>query len=448
MSYNGWACLGGVELWNQDRAYTYAANGWKNPRLNVKACGGCGPDFALALAESNGRYSNPGSDRAPWWSASEPDSFDFGGLLVLSVDGLGPGEFTRSTTPRASGRGSFFGPGVQGAPVITVEGILLARTCCALDYGLRWLTNVLHGSCDADCEGDDLTFLDCCPGLCEDSPSFESYPECLEPHIRTLKGVTVTGSPRIIERIGNGCRCGCGACDGASTWRIRFELTAGQPCVYREPQMVESGVVFTPDPAGDCEEWVLLAPGEVCPEDLNCPVPDDCLVDVACPAPPAPPTPPAVTNSCICDPHTTARACIDIPANTIPEYTTAVPVIQVSSGSNEIRQLSMQFIANPLGLSADQLDPCTACGEVTLSRIPAYSTFTMDGRNRTVTVECPGSAVTDATPLLGQGDGRLPFRFPEVACGGIPYVLCATVDAATVAPDASIAVSIVAMECP
>jgi hypothetical protein len=107
----------------------------------------------------------------------------------------------------------------------------------------------------------------------------------------------------------------------------------------------------------------------------------------------------------------------------------------------------MTFIPNPLGQPIDDLDPCAACGEVTLSRIPAGASFVMDGTTRTVTIDCPGSGPTDASPLLGQGGGQLPFRFPEIACGGTPYVLCVTADATSVAADASVSASIAVREC-
>ena len=35
MGHSGYACLGGMELWNQERVATYAANGWKPPGMSV-----------------------------------------------------------------------------------------------------------------------------------------------------------------------------------------------------------------------------------------------------------------------------------------------------------------------------------------------------------------------------------------------------------------------------
>lgn len=443
MGHSGYACLGGMELWNQERVATYAANGWKPPGMSVEACTTCGPELALALGES-AMYSNPGTDKAPWFAASEPESFDFGGLYIMSVEGLGPGTYSRSSTARANGQGNLFGPPVQASPQIVVTGLLMARTCCAAQYGLRWLSNVLRGSCGAECDGDDLTFLECCPEWCEDAPEFVSYEDCLEPYLRTLKGVSLISGPTITARYGSTCGCGCRSCDGGKLLQVTFTLSAGQPCVFREPVTIESGVMFDPDTLEECPTWVLADENTEC---RDCPPADDCLVDPTCTPAPAPPTIPPATNPCVCTPFSRVRACIDMPFATIPDFAEGVPIITVNSGSNELRQLSMSFILNPLGLPADQLDPCDACGEVTLSRIPPDSVFTMDGTNRTVTITCPGADPVDATPLLGQGGGRLPFRFPEIACGGAAYTMCVTADAETIAPDASVALAIAVKEC-
>lgn len=443
MSHPGYACLGGMELWNNERVATYATNGWRPNRSTVEACSSCGPELAEALCDVDGVYTNPTADEAPWYATSEPQSGDFGGFYVLAVDGLGPGQVTRSSTPRASGQGSYFGPAVQASPVITVTGILMAKTCCAAGYGLRWLSNVLRGCCGSDCGGDDLTFLDCCPDwtVCEADPEMTPA-ECLAPYLRTLKGVALVSGPAITARYGSSC---CGACDGGTFLQVTFSLSASQPCVYRDPVVMETGVAFG-EPSEGCHTWIPTPSGTPC-IDTSCDPAPDCLVDPFCTPPPKPPTPPPATNACVCTPFSSVSACIDMPANVIPDFAEGVPIIEVRSGSSELRQISMQFIPNPMGLPPDQLDPCNACGEVTLSRIPPNSVFTMDGTTRTVTITCPGSSPTDASPLLGQKEGRLPFRFPEIECGGMPYTMCVQADAATVAPDASIALAIAVREC-
>lgn len=441
MSSDAWLCLGGVEIVNQQRTTTYAQNGWRPPRFVVEDCGGCGPEIAYALGEPNGEYSNPGSDQAPWFSASEPESLDFGGLLALDITGLEPGQLTRSSTTRGSGVGSFLSRPQQEGATVTVTGVLLGRTCCSVWYGYRWLRNVLRGSCDSDCTGDDLTFLDCCPEWCEDGPEFTSYEACMAPYVRMLKGVSLSQSPSITGRYGEACGCG-----GAQAMTVTFQLSATEACVYREPVEVASGVTFDLDSPIDCPVWVPTPAGVVCVEEPGCVPAADCVVDPLCPVPAPPPTPPVAINPCVCEPLGKVQACITIEPDLIPEFAEAVPIIEVAAGSSELRQVNVRFTLNPLGLPPDQLDPCLACGEVTLSRVPPNAVFRMDGQNRTVTIECPGSAVTDAGPLLGSAGGRLPFTFPEIDCSS-RYTMCVTADSDTTAADATVSLSLAVREC-
>lgn len=433
----GWVCLGGQEIWNQARLDAYVSNGCVAGGPRIKACGSCGPEMAVALEDPNGAYTTPAADPAPWYSVTEPDSADFVGFMPLQITELGPGQITRESTPRASGRGAFFGPEVQAASSVVVTGVLLGKTPCAVAYGFRWLTAALRGACGGDCDGDDLTFLDCCPTWTEDPVAD------IEPHLRTLKGVQLVASPTITDRFGTSCSCH----DSAPILQVTFTLS-GSPCVFRPPADVSTDVPFDLDDPSACVVWYPVGPDEACPADVDeCAAPEDCIVDPACPPPPAPPAAPVPTNPCICTPLATVRSCATIPTATIPEWAEGVPVITVKAGSADLRQIRVLFIPNPLGQPVEDLDPCNACGEVTLSRIPAGAEFVMDGTTQSVTINCPGRGPTDATPLLGSVGGRLPFSFPEIACGGIAYTLCVTADATTTAADASVSAAIAVREC-
>jgi hypothetical protein len=396
--------------------------------------------MAVALEDPDGVYTNPVTDQAPWYDPSEPYSGDFSGFYVTSIDGLGSGQITRETTQRASGRGSFIGSEVLNSPQVIVTGLLLGKTGCAVSYGFRWLKTALRGSvCGDDCDGEDLLFLDCCP-------TWTANPVAdIVPHLRTLKGVKLTSSPEITDRFGQSCSCHP---DSADLLQVRFTLTASEPCVFRPPVVAATDVPFDTSVDLGCPTWVPIGAGDVCPADnLLCADLPDCIVDPGCAAPPAPPKPPVPINPCICVPLTESRACATIPSTSIPEWSEGVPIITVKAGSKDLRQVKITFIANPLDQPVDDLDPCTACGEVTLSRIPKNSTFVMDGTTQTVTINCPGSGPTDAKALLGAVGGALPFRFPEIPCGDVEYSLCVTADAGTVAPDASISASIAVREC-
>lgn len=437
----GWLCLGGAEIVNQARVSTYARSG-QCAGWEVTACDSCGDEMAVALEDPNGVYTNPVDDGAPWYDVTEPESADFYGFYAMSIDNLGPGRITRNSTARASGRGSFLGPEILNSPEIIVTGVLLGATACAVAFGMRWLAMTLRGAaCTDGCDGEDLTFLNCCPTWAEGGDPVEE----IEPHLRMLKGVRLTASPRITERIGDTCSCHP---DSADLVQVTFTLTASEPCVFRPPVVAAEDVLFNLAEVSECEPWVLIGPGDACPYDEDpCAAPADCIADPGCPPPPAPPLPPPPVNDCICDPLQTVQACATIDSSVIPAFADGVPIITINAGSQDLRQVHMTFIANPFNQPLEDLDPCTACGEVTLSRIPAGASFVMDGTTETVTIDCPGRGPIDATPLLGSTGGQLPFRFPEIECGGTGYVLCVTADAITAAADASVSVSIAVREC-
>jgi hypothetical protein len=391
-------------------------------------------------------YTNPTADQAPWYSASEPDSGDFGGFMPVSIDGLGAGPITRELTQRVNGRGSFIGPKIQASPTIVVEGYLFGKTCCSVDYGLRWLGTVLQGSCDSDCDGDELSFLNCCPdfsGCAGELPAVTPF-DCLTPHLRYLEGVKLVQSPTIVEKFGS---C-CGSCSGASYMRIRFQLASTAPCVYRDLVPIVTGQHFDAADPTNCDiTWVLVPDGGTCPDDAACPGDPDCLADPDCANVPAPPTAPLPSNPCICTSFNTRRTCVDIPAGSIPEFTEGLPVATINSGSNELRQIRVRFWVNNSGLPVDELDACDACGEITLSKIPAFSEFVFDAKTRKATITCPGSAPTDATTLMGSAGGTLPVAWPEIACASSRFTMCIEADSDSVAADATISLSIAPAEC-
>lgn len=446
MTTQGWLCMGGLELSSCHRSATYAANGFRPHGVEIQPCGCCGTMEQWAAAMNDAPYTNPTADLAPWYAASEPHSGDFGGLMILSIDGLGSGPITRELTQRANGRGSFLGPAIQASPVITVTGILFGKTCCSAAYGLRWLGTTLQGSCGADCDGDELSFLDCCPDFdacAEADPAVTPF-DCLTPHLRYLEGVQLVSSPRITQRYGT---C-CGSCNGTAYMEVEFQLAASSPCVYRDPVNLATDQLFdAADPEACDITWVLVADGESCPDDTICLDAPDCLADPNCADLPAPPQPPVPVNPCICNSFNTRRTCVDIPADSIPEYTEGVPVVTIKSGSNELRQIRVRFWLNNLGLPVDDLDPCSTCGEVTLSRIPADSTFVFDAKTRKATVTCPGSSPTDATPLMGSAGGQLPVEWPEIQCAGGRFTMCVEADSDSVAADATVSLDIVPTEC-
>jgi hypothetical protein len=169
-----------------------------------------------------------------------------------------------------------------------------------------------------------------------------------------------------------------------------------------------------------------------------------CPLDPACP-PPTLPSLPLPNNPCQCDPiNGRVALCVDIPEATAPIWADAVPILRVYAGLTDLRSVRIRFYPNPLGRPVDQLDPCGFCSELNVSYIPANGTLTLDGTRKRATVTCPGRAETPAGSILAGPQGG-PLIWPELECG-IAYVACVEVDAATINPQARVALDTVVRE--
>ncbi|NDL58644.1 hypothetical protein [Phytoactinopolyspora mesophila] len=229
--------------------------------------------------------------------------------------------------------------------------------------------------------------------------------ECAELYIRTIRDVTVTEGPVILERFDDD------ECSGRVA-RIEWTMTAGIPWIWRtlapEWQPADTGQVV---PAADD-----------CPPDQGPPPP---LSDPNCPQPPDPPRAPTPPD-CLEDVTTYRRSTVVIPGDLLSPWENAVPIIELENrSSTAVRQARVRFYPNPLNRTEfTDLDPCGWCGEFIVSYIPGNSTMTLDGMTQRVSVERPGGQEFTADHLI-YGSGGGPMTWPELSCG-LSYMM--TVD--------------------
>lgn len=415
--------LGGNEIVNGARLKAYVDNGLAPYGFDIM-CSGCeGLEDILPCVDSEpppGGYQLPelptleedptGAYQAPWYDPSVPESKNFAGLLVTSVTVSSP--YSREVL-NSVGNGGTLGRLKLTPRTIVVHGFLIGKTCCATQYGLEWLTSALGGApCGSGCEGEDLTFLSCCPNIGgEDAcitrvnpltgqretyvrPNEESEYERAEDFWRTMHDVGLVSGPEIISCRGTSCGCGCGA-----LIEVEFTLVAANPYANSiekpildvRPSEIGCGADDTavidpfPDPCapdgvefllvpddGVCDaegdvEWHPVADGESCGEssdscftwipvadDEKCPIteecadPPGCLDDPYCPTPPAPPLP-------VIPP---AEDCGCIPIQSTRVCSTAVPGrvwgsstlnFDVYAGEKDLRNVAIRVWQNPLG---------------------------------------------------------------------------------------------------
>lgn len=435
-------CLGGVELTNSARTTAYMANGVKPHTMSVREGCGCADLGAMLGHETYRRPDLDVADPPDWVDPNVPESYEFAGLLVTNIEGLDAAPRSRVITDRI-GDGAVIGRARLGPRVITVTGLLIGSSCCGIDYGMRWLSAALNGppTCGGtSCGGTDLTYLTCCPEICEDAPDFVSAEDCAADYWRTLRDVALTDGPTATGFVGGACHC-CAQCPARE---VQFTLIAGRPHALRDAVMVADGETWQPgDTESACVTW--SNDPDCVDDDAGCAADaasclDLALAELGC-ATTMPPELPVPDNPCACDPLTRRRHCIVIPSSVLtPIWSDVVTDVEIYAGSLALKAVRIRFYPNPLGRPIDQLDACAFCAEANLSVVPAFSTVRVDGTRRRVTVTCPG---TDEVPAGGAvtGTNGGPFTWPTLECG-TPYLMCVEADTATIAPDSEITVRV------
>lgn len=443
--------LCGNELVNAARLKTYVDNGVKPSGFDIWPKGCDGLDAILPCIDSDppiSGYRLPELDPAPWYDSAAPESQNFAGLMVTSVEVSAP--YTRTTTANI-GNGQTLGRlKLQGRSII-VHGWLIGKTCCATQYGLKWLTTALGDSpcAGAGCQGGcPLEFLDCCPAIGEQEgdclttdegvyvrPDAETEYQRAEDFFRRMNGVGVIDGPNVISCKGSNCGCGCSA-----LLEVEFTLASSSPYFNSfGTALLEDELPALPCADETCDiTWLKVPEGEECPPvEPECPVIPDCLEDPLCPLPVLPPAATIPTNPCACIPLTTTR--IMTSSSSVKEWGSSTLNIDVYSGSGRLRNLAIRLWQKPFGIDCEDADfvDCAACSTLLISYIPPNSHFILSGENRTVTIECEGNtrnAAQNITNIEGQ-----PFDWPDLDCSSA--CIAADFDCGTTSSDATISIT-------
>lgn len=202
--WSDYGVFGTQELWNNDRTYHYAAvAGIKDKGLILKESSCTMP--LLYNAPPGNIYTNPVVDSAPWYDAAYPESADFAGIYVQSTPGfdtLGTRELTGNPTGTIASRRNMI------PKTITVSAILIGSTCCATQYGYRWLlSKLLERDCVDNLETSQLSLYDCCPT--EEERTGLTDQQIIDRYLRTAYNVKVASDPTIIQRVGTCCGEAC-----------------------------------------------------------------------------------------------------------------------------------------------------------------------------------------------------------------------------------------------
>lgn len=238
---------------------------------------------------------------APWYSAEEPDSAEFGGVWVMRVDGLGPTPVERTVT-QLVGSGAVAGPSRDAGRTLTFDALLIACTNAGVEYGLRWLACRLRRTADAD-DGV-LRYLAASPSYSQVNPSAL---------MREVHGTVLTAAPAVTESFSPGGRKN----QQGTVYRVTWEMATLSPYAYmpsvevpvdwdeivRQPvNWIHAADCYLPETCQDMP--VLFA--------LDC-VPEEIAVIV---------TPPPVCGGCL-------------PVGEIDQYTFRVPTMDYAFSCRE-----------------------------------------------------------------------------------------------------------------
>jgi hypothetical protein len=192
--YNGWFCLGGVEIINNTRAWDYARSAacpvtW----FKTGRCDGM-----------NDRLDQPPYDfatinQAPWY---DPDnaflSAEFLGIYCLTVDGIDD-ETVEAPVQERIISGGVIGRQRDASKQVRFRVILTGTSANGREYGRAWLASVLRENLcgthtSGSCGTGDLRFMTQCPFPFDPNAGYSKgmYWDTMDSWTRILHGVKCT----------------------------------------------------------------------------------------------------------------------------------------------------------------------------------------------------------------------------------------------------------------
>lgn len=403
MAWNGYVSFAGSEIINAERVEAYLADAiqsWFRPVYG---------STAMSVIEET-TYTAPWTDPAPWGDPDNPDTYRFWGVYPLNIAGL-EDDTRQATVTENLGPGGWVSPIRKATKSVVFEVVLMGADEGAVEAGFQWLKSALTPSACAEdgCNGSDLCFFSAEPCIGEACTESE-IGVCVAAKTRTLRNVRVVSGPIITAKRTTS--------DGAAIWVATFTAVAGVPFAYGVETPIVEGFMTVLDP------WVPdIVPADwdfstspstkadaVCAEPSYIPI-----IDPLCPAVLVPPGPPSVQIGCFTAPETWTRRWFTIPRKFIPYWGDTVPVVRVQAVT-DVRNLRLRFYADVDADASVKDDPCSYCGDILFSYIPADHTLILDGITETVYAEGPGGTLRRADSLVFKTDGT-PFEWPVLSCG-------------------------------
>ena len=187
----GWVSYGDVEIFNNERALSYAFNGglsgisWDYV-ADTPECS-CWASRTRPCDDPSGQglysegdpivYTLPSGmplpdripalgtgDVAPWYSPTVPASNDFYGVYVSAITGLDTVPYSRTVAQTGVDCGGVLRRANISGREMVVSAVMFAGSCEGMEYGKRWLNDMLLGcGGQADCSNPEMIVQIMCP---------------------------------------------------------------------------------------------------------------------------------------------------------------------------------------------------------------------------------------------------------------------------------------------
>lgn len=244
---------------------------------------------------------------------------------------------------------------------------------------------------------------------------------CFRKYARQLRRVTCISGPVTIEEYQ--------PTHGAME-KVEFAFTAETPYIFGLQQEVLTmigGKYLSRTSSGaplitntKTADYRLTNTLPMCEPGGNKPKP---YTDPHCPPIPLPPRTNVSTTACDpADPYKIGYA-LPIPDALIPTWSDVVPIFSLTAGGYGARDVRVRFLPRPLPTqSAEDLDPCSACGSFVIDYIPPHAKFTVDAAEERAYITHSNIQTTANHLLSGVTSGSL-FEWPVLTCGTGYFVI-------------------------
>lgn len=185
MKVEQFLCVDGVEVVNGNRTRAYLQAGLGNVGRGFWTVRDCDCE----ILDDDDPFVSPSADPAPWYTSSNSASGEFLGVWLEDIDDRPP---NGRTVKRLASGGAVITPFIPGERTAGFTAQLIAVSERGMEYGRRWLTDVvLGGPCSWDGTSE-FQFLPFCPvGL--DETRYRSYVRAATIDAPTFSAIGNTG---------------------------------------------------------------------------------------------------------------------------------------------------------------------------------------------------------------------------------------------------------------